>query len=391
MSYSDPFQTVIYDKSNNNIIRILPNRYIARKRMLAQLAGRSHWSGIGFFYHRGLLPSNIPLSDIKVHFFASHTRPFLIGPAGIPLEFHSDMLRFRNLLSSASSSHVIFEGGAGDQFLEASAVLTAMDTYPNCDFSIICKPEYVDFLSTIDGICPVFSNHSHHVIDTSSVRCSMTTPYISDPRSGLFGKASLYGAYLGLESVNRPLSVTIPDSYYLSSSLSDFFSSHDPNVPDILIQFRSASGHSKSWQYQKVVALSEMLSSRFHARISVVGRPRELPPGYSFIQNLCGKINWLDTFLLTSRSDLVICIDSGVLHMARACSTPYICLWGGTNPQLILGEHDRDLDIRLHLDCFDRVCYDCPEGRPRCMENITPQEVFSNAENFLIQSGYGQL
>ncbi|MBA7704889.1 hypothetical protein ES703_113712 [subsurface metagenome] len=271
----------------------------------------------------------------------------------------------------------------GDQLMEASAVLTAIRKYPTSSFAIKCQSQYVEILNRVPGIPGVQNSYVGHQKNQFNFTVSNHTSYISDPRGGKFGKASLYGAWLGLESVSKVVKIKLTSAdYKLERDFLDRFDLSGTKL-NVMCQFRSGSGHGKSWQSEKVIKLAELLTNTFDCNFFVVGSPRELPQGAPNIIDLTGGSTWWQTCLLESKMDLVVCIDSGVMHLARSLGIPYIALWGGTNAQVILGEDEAEHDIRLPLDCYDMVCYDCQRKTNACMQKITPEMVVHNAHLLL--------
>jgi len=378
------YQTVIFHKPTGEILTVHSNLYISSKKHLARLAGRPHWKDTGFIYFSHdleIIPGKHSVRSLSQNF-----PPSLVTQGGIPIAFDFIIQERRAALDSGVNCLVEFEGGMGDQLMEAAAVLTAIKTYPKSSFSIRCKDIYVNILRSIPGISTVQSSYAGRSGKNFTFTVSNHTSYISDPRGGKFGKSSLYGAWLGLDKVSTVSKIKLSQSHFKLNS--DFFSRFDLNghKHNFMCQFRSGSGHGKSWQGEKVVKLAELLKSNFDCNFFVVGSPRELTQGLPHITDLTGGSTWWETCLLVSKMDLVFCIDSGVMHLARSLRIPYIALWGGTNAGMILGEDEQDLDIRLPLDCYDLVCYDCQLKTNACMQQITPDMVLHNARLLLHNS-----
>ena len=384
---SQLYQTVIYNKERGEIVKVLPNQYISSKRQLARFGGREHWSDLAFMYFAHDLV--IDPGRHKVRSLSSNSPPCLVSSTGVPIEFDVIIQERRSVLASGVKCLVEFEGGMGDQLMEAAAVLKAMKKYPKSSFSIRCSDDYLGIVRRVTGIPQVENSYVGASKAAFDFTVSNHTNYISDPRGGKYGKASLYGAWLGLPEVSKVVKIKLSAAdYQAEHSFLDIVSGSLGKL-NVMCQFRSGSGHAKSWQGEKVVKLAELFKSAYECNFFVVGRKNELPGGLSHINDLTGGSSWWQTCLLVSQMDVVICIDSGVMHLARSLSRPYIALWGGTNAQMILGDDEQDLDIRLPLDCYDRVCYDCQNKTNACMTQITPDMVFHNAQILLNNSSKG--
>lgn len=360
---------------------VTPNLYISSKRHLARLVDRPHWQDVAFLYFAHDL--EIDPGKHSVRFLSSNFPPSLVTQSGVPIEFDLIIQERRTKLTNGVACLVEFEGGMGDQLMEAAAVLTAIKKYPGSSFAIQCQDRYVDILRRIPGIPRVENSYVGHTRAAFGFTVSNHTNYISDPRGGSFGKSSLYGAWLGLNSVSKVVKIKLSPPDFNGDGR--FFSRFnlDGGKPNVMCQFRSGSGHGKSWQGEKIVKLASLFKDKYACNFFVVGSPNELAAGLPNIIDLTGGSTWWQTCLLTSKMDLVICIDSGVMHLARSLGIPHITLWGGTNAQVILGEPESEHDIRLPLDCHDMVCYDCQRKSNACMQQITPDMVFHNAHLLL--------
>lgn len=380
---SAQYQTVIYEKSSGTILLVSPNLYVSSRKYLAKLAGHDHWSGLGFLYFP--FPIEIDTQRHTVRPGMYNLPAYIMSEDGIPIDFELTMLKRREKLTAGVNCLVEFEGGMGDQLMEAAAVLDAIKKYPKSTFAIQCRPHFEEILRKVKGIPEVhhiYVGQTRHAFDYV---ISNHTHYISDPRGSMYGKASLYGAWLGLDSVSHVAKIKLKASDYKAfpgGLTSVDFSDKKINI---LCQWRSGSGHAKSWNVEAVIALAALCHEAYDCNFFVVGLKNEMTGTFPGIINLCGKPSWWETCLLVSKVNLAVCIDSGVMHLSRSLNTPYVCLWGGTNAGMILGEKEQTTDIRLKLDCYDEVCYSCGRKSNDCMTKITPKEVLKNAQFLLKQ------
>jgi ADP-heptose:LPS heptosyltransferase len=375
------YQTIIYDKSSGSIVSVLDNVYIKSKPHLAQCAGRKRWDDVSFLY----FPHHLKIDPAvhQVRRLSSNFPLSIVSRDGMPLDFEVIVNERRGALESGKNCLVEFEGGMGDQLMESAAVLTAIQKYPRSTFAVRCDDQYLNILRRVPGVPQVHNAYVGSSRDQFNFVVSNHTNYISDPRGGMYGKSSLYGAWLGLDRVSNVVKIELSDSCFKSEL--NFLSQWDLSGPvkRFMIQFRSGSGHAKSWQHEKVVTLAELLHLSYPCDVFVVGRDNELQRGLPHIIDLTGRSTWWQTCLLESCMDVVVCIDSGVMHLARSLGVPYVALWGGTNAQCILGEEEQWCDIRLPLDCRDQVCFDCGRKTNACMSEISPDIVANNVDKLI--------
>ncbi len=95
--------------------------------------------------------------------------------------------------------------------------------------------------------------------------------------------------------------------------------------------------------------------------------------------NLCGLTNLAEAMDLMSVAQLVVCNDSGLMHVAAALRRPLIALYGSSSaahtPPLAAGNVPARLLNVAGLEC--RPCFqrECPLGHFRCMNDLLPERV----------------
>lgn len=103
--------------------------------------------------------------------------------------------------------------------------------------------------------------------------------------------------------------------------------------------------------------------------------------------DLISELDVLELLSLLQESKLLITHDSGPLHLAKMVHCPVIALFGPTQPEEKVGSQES-----IHVlwkgkgfscsPCYNGKCY-APCQRNRCLEEISPQEVFEKA-SFLL-------
>lgn len=92
---------------------------------------------------------------------------------------------------------------------------------------------------------------------------------------------------------------------------------------------------------------------------------------------LAGKTTLKEYFALVKRASLVICANTGAMHIASALGTPLIVLQGPTDPDKWGPWGEKHIMIRKALDCspcsYLGFEFDCKDRR--CMDLITVEEV----------------
>jgi lipopolysaccharide heptosyltransferase I len=109
----------------------------------------------------------------------------------------------------------------------------------------------------------------------------------------------------------------------------------------------------------------------------------ELSQGHGVI-NLAGQTDWTDLYALYERTQLMIGLDSGPLHIANAVDIPKIIGIYGPTPAGRTGPIGKQHTIfETQLPC--QPCYSrtCKIKTQDCMRNITPEQVTRMALQYL--------
>ncbi len=104
------------------------------------------------------------------------------------------------------------------------------------------------------------------------------------------------------------------------------------------------------------------------------------PAGYGRCMDFAGSVRAEDLSLrelasVLARCDLLLCNDSGPMHMATAFRVPVVAIFGPSDPAFFgpLGKGDR---VVVHNDCPYQPCFEyCRFDKPYCVTTIRVNEV----------------
>lgn len=212
------------------------------------------------------------------------------------------------------------------------------------------------------------------------------TEFISDPRGGYYGKASLYGASIGLERVQEKIAFAMPCEKVQHWARAAGVEISNKRQPLLTIHIRSGSGGAKSWNHDAAQVLAAMWHTKTGGEIYLCGDPSNFTNSVPWAFTAPNRCDWASVGAIILSSSLLVGIDSGPMHLARAAGVPHITLWGGTGPKDILGRDEIETDLRANIPCIDQVCYSCPNGTSLCMKAIQPHHVWE-----AIQKNFPQL
>ncbi len=100
-------------------------------------------------------------------------------------------------------------------------------------------------------------------------------------------------------------------------------------------------------------------------------------------RNLCGRTSLRELIALLRGAKLVVCNDSGVMHLAAACGAPVVAVFGSTEPRLTRPIHGGVAIVRKHVPCSPCFRRECPLGHYDCLERVRPDDVLALAKRVL--------
>ncbi|MGE5469845.1 MAG: lipopolysaccharide heptosyltransferase II [Bacteroidota bacterium] len=140
-------------------------------------------------------------------------------------------------------------------------------------------------------------------------------------------------------------------------------------------------GPAKRWPAAHFATLAQRLAERGCA-IWLFGSPKDhavaeeisrLAPG--LCRNLCGATSLAQAVDLLALAELVVCNDSGLMHVAAALDRPLVTLYGSSSPGFT-PPLSRQADIlSLKLDCSPCFQRECPLGHLDCLNRLAPDRV----------------
>lgn len=150
---------------------------------------------------------------------------------------------------------------------------------------------------------------------------------------------------------------------------------------------------TKRWPAKKFETLVELIQQNNEFQIIVLGDDKDKEAGLSIVKqkniiDSSGKLSLLETAYIISKGKMIVSNDSGLMHMATAVKTPVLAIFGSTVKELGFYPYRAKSKVIENSDLSCRPCShigrkSCPKRHFRCMEDIKPEQVFTELKQFL--------
>ncbi len=189
--------------------------------------------------------------------------------------------------------------------------------------------------------------------------------------------------------INSPMPVLTVDSQSQAASVEKF--SLNLERPIVSICPGAEYGIAKRWPVKHFAQVVRQCVEKgwqvwyfgSHKDAPIAQEITELSGGLGI--NLCGKTKLDEAVDLLALSNVVLCNDSGLMHIAAALQRPIVVIYGSSSSDHTppLSECVEILSLNLECSpCFER---ECPLGHMRCLEDLSYELVF-DAINKLINN-----
>jgi len=147
-------------------------------------------------------------------------------------------------------------------------------------------------------------------------------------------------------------------------------------------------GPAKRWPVESFVAVAKHFITQHRAKIVLLGAAGDalaaaiMEVHLREVENRAGKTTLPEFMAALAGAKLVLCNDSGAMHLASVLGVPTVAIFGSTEPQLTGPLGSRTRVLRHHVPCSPCFRRECPIDFA-CMTSITPEMVIAEAETLL--------
>ncbi|MBD3181375.1 hypothetical protein GF312_03725 [Candidatus Poribacteria bacterium] len=147
----------------------------------------------------------------------------------------------------------------------------------------------------------------------------------------------------------------------------------------------------KRWSIDNYIKLSHRLYEKYRSRLVFIGVKEEEKIVEGIVShlercdtiNLCGKTSLSQLIAVLSKSDIFIGNDSGPMHLASACGTKTIGLFGPSSPKRFGPYGDNSYSLRMEKKCPPCMGVKCKYPGYRCIDNISVEDVMRKIDDII--------
>lgn len=156
-----------------------------------------------------------------------------------------------------------------------------------------------------------------------------------------------------------------------------------------------AANQIRAWHEDNYIQVAQALQRRYGVRIIIFGGNNDTELG-KYIQGkispapimAVGSTTLRQTMAILARCNLLLCNDSGIMHLAASLNTPLVALFGPQSPVKFGPWGEKCRVVYRNFPCspcrqkFFQECKPSRRSKPECMEAITVQEVLDTIDKF---------
>jgi ADP-heptose:LPS heptosyltransferase len=210
-------------------------------------------------------------------------------------------------------------------------------------------------------------------------------PYFSDQQPKLDHYLK-FVAYMGATPSDRP---DFGLSSLDASRLPERLAAQLPNA--FIVVVMGSSWISKDWTYDGYRELLERILRRGTHGAVLVGDGSQAGPAGQLekamksdrLVNFAGRTSLLELTAILKRAAVSVGPDSGPGHISAAVGTPYVALFGPTNPDRVAPFRCDRFVVQADSDCHGCYRKACRYTGPNCMAEITADMVVPKLEQAL--------
>ncbi len=199
---------------------------------------------------------------------------------------------------------------------------------------------------------------------------------------------------LGISSHTIP-AIQLPEAHAdEKQKISRFLKKNKLDKASVLTLHIGAGNRFRDWGLKNLHKFIHLLITDPHTAVILTGAKEDLEYEQKLLQKLDGKsifslvnrLNLRELKELISRSALFVGPDSGPMHIASSTSTPIVAYFGPTLPANFAPWKAKATLIEKDFDCRPCKQVKCIYNDYRCLQTITPEEVYEACREITARS-----
>ena len=199
--------------------------------------------------------------------------------------------------------------------------------------------------------------------------------------------------FLELNTRRNPSFISAQDEDHIDKLLSEH---HISREDGLVLVFPGARSSLKKWHKEGFREVIETIRKTYGYKVAVTGDSDDKTTVREIVGNtkaecvdLSGKTNFGQISSLIKRSKLIVCNDSGVVHIASYLERPIVAIYGPTDYRHYGPWSKRSLAVRKSVLCAPCSKAHCSHDR-ECIKTVTPYDVIL-AVRLILESEDGKL
>lgn len=152
---------------------------------------------------------------------------------------------------------------------------------------------------------------------------------------------------------------------------------------------------TKRWPVDRFARVAEELARQHRASVVILGDARDVPLGRELRQRLnvpvldsVGQLSLMQTAALLQRCHLLLCNDSGLMHMATALRVPVVAIFGPTVQEFGFYPFQAQAQVVSQAlpcrPCSTKGSRRCPRGHHHCMQRLPSEQVLAAVQQMWV-------
>lgn len=315
----------------------------------------------------------------------------------------------------------------GDIVLSLPAIKALKDSFPEAQISVLVKKSFSSLLKNLDYIDEIIGYSSEwtvmrkinffRMLKKRKYDLAIDLAYSKDVKSALFSflsgakiragyntgirgfflnkklpkiKELLYETDYALRAVNdigakentKKIKLTLNKK--AKETINNFWKKNKLNQKRVVLLAPGASNTVpfKAWPKERFAQLADILIEKYKVKIILTGSKKEKKLEQDIVKlmrnrpiEMTGKLELDEFCALLKKSNLLICNNTGPMHLTNTLKIPSIVI-SGPSSRIRWGEGGKKATyLSKKMECAGYDCNDCQRGDYECIRGIKLEEV----------------